>query len=110
MKTEHMKSKVFKNDEVLILEREINSWLEGNQDINVVDTAVADNQFIILYNKMKTVNKLDEAIVQAKNIKNSIKEVHGDTVGADLMENKPIIGKGIHAPHITDYYDKKDEQ
>ena len=87
MNTEPMRSKVFKNKEVLILERDINAWLVDNSDIEVVDTAVADNQFIILYNKCKT-SKIDKDIEVAKDIKGGIKE---------------LSSNGFHAPYITDY-------
>lgn len=92
-----MRSKVFKNEEVLILENEINSWLNINSDIEVVDTAVADNQFIILYNQSKTA-KIDKAIEVVRGMQDDIKD----------MKDNPIEGKGIHAPHISEYY-KKDQ-
>lgn len=104
-----MRSKVFKNDKVLVLENEINTWLQENKDISIISTAVADNQFIIIYEPTSTQKKIENAIQVARNAKDNIHELSGMDLKKKQQEQRSIIetAKGIHAPHISDYY--KDE-
>lgn len=120
-----MRAKVFKNEKVKVLENEINAWLNENPNIEVVDTAVAANQFIVLYNPKKEryrslegkTNKIKREDFDHGFIEENSQEVQGQGA-ADLTEYKfdsiPEIkvtklgeraeGKGIIAPHISDYY------
>lgn len=115
-----MKAKVFKNSEVLVLEREINRWLEENKDISVLNTAVADNQFIILYDVAAKTESKKEEITELQPLPDTFKA----TISADgkVLESDPpgIVakrmgtgqynvgfskGKGFKAPVIEDYYE-----
>ena len=101
-----MRSKVFKNDKVLVLENEINLWLQENSGITIISTAVADNQFIVIYEPVTTKSKIDNAIQVAKNAKNDMNELSGMDLKKKQQEvhGDTVQSKGIYAPHINDYY------
>lgn len=103
-----MKAKVFENEKVKVLENEINSWLKDNQNVEIMKTAVASNQFIILYNEPVEEPKEPEpepVDVEEPEPEPEPVEEPSPEIKINKLGDRPI-SNGIVAPHISDYYEE----